>query len=134
MSKLADQLRAIRVFNNWGLLKKFGTEMDVAIEYHRPAEGRLGWTESSHTSVWSPHQNPKLGKPRRWGQHGTNKEFHGLRRDSLPAALAWAGDVFGQKYVPSPFGGYIPEHVRFKARMAVRRRPAQPPQSKVADA
>lgn len=37
MSKLADKLRAIKVYNNWEILMRFRDINDVAIEYHRPA-------------------------------------------------------------------------------------------------
>ena len=116
MSKLGEQLRAIGVYNNHNILVRFGDINDVAIEYYRPAEGRAGWCETRHTTVWSPHKNPKL-KVR--GLR-TSKDFQGSRNESLPAAFTWASNEFGHTYVPSPHGGYIPKHVLAKIKAAVK--------------
>jgi len=117
-SKWADRLREIKVFNNWILLERFGKSGDVAIVYHHPAEGRLGWSESHHTQVWSPLKHSALPHSKTYGARYGEVKFHGMRAESFPKALAWAQAQFKHKYVPSPFGGYIPEHIRFKARYA----------------
>lgn len=119
MSRMTDRFREIKVVNNWELLTRYGSGNDVAIEYSRPAEGRAGWCETTKTTVWSPWQNPKLEKPRKF-QPGTNREFGGLRRESLPLALAWAKEQFGADYVSSPFGGYIPKGVWKRALLALQ--------------
>lgn len=121
MSKLADQLRGLKVFNNHELLRRFGRGLDVVIEYHRPAPGRLGWCDTHKSTVWSVSRNPRLESPKRALSVAGEKEFHGVRRESLPAALAWARNEFGHDYVASPFGGYIPQHTRHHAEMAVKK-------------
>jgi hypothetical protein len=120
MSKLADQFRAIGIYNNWGMIERFGLPDDVAIEYRRPADGRLGWTETHRTVVWRPGVHPKLAAPRRGiGDRSVEKEFFGLRRESFYTARNWAMEEFGHDYVPSPFGGHIPKHLLSKARAAL---------------
>ncbi len=116
MSKLSNQLRELKIYNNHGLLTKFGGPDDVAIEYHRPADGRLGWTDTAHTSVWSIRENAKLGKPRRSIHSGGEKQFLGLRRETYQLAINWAMETFGHDYSPSPFGGHIPRHILAKAQ------------------
>lgn len=118
MSKLANQLREIRVYNNHGLLMQFGGENDVAIEYYARPSGRIGWTMVNHSEVWSPRSNPKLARE---GLSSTwKKSFQGNRAESYYAARNWAMETFGHDYVPSPFGGMIPKHVRHKAEQAAR--------------
>jgi hypothetical protein len=119
MSKFSDHLRAVRVFNNFDMLKRFGTAGDVAIEYIRPAAGRLGWCEVRRTSVWSPYPHAQLSIEG-IKKHG-EKQFFGNRAHSLPTALAWARKTFGGEYVPSPHGGYLPKHVVDKARAFVEK-------------
>lgn len=128
MSKFADQLRTLKVFNNWELIYRFGTTDDVVIEYRRPASGRLGWCDTHRTSVWSSIKTNKLPVPK---QHlsttPSEKEFYGLRSQSFPEALRWAGATFGHTYVPSPFGGHVPQHVLKKAKAAVKNIPPNNP-------
>lgn len=119
MSKLSDALREQKIFNNWYMLIQFGGDMDVAVEYHRPAEGRLGWCDSSRTRVWSPRKNPKLGGPTGLSREWV-KNFLGIRKESLPAALAWASEEFREIYVVSPFGGYLPKHIILKAKKSIK--------------
>lgn len=119
MSKFSEQLRSLKIFNNFELLTKFGVSGDVAIEYHRPAPGRLGWCERPHTSVWSPIRHQKLERIKPLS-HTAGKEFNGLRAQSFSTALAWAKENFGYECVPSPFGGQIPKHVCDKAWAFVR--------------
>lgn len=122
MSKLSEQLRALKVFNNWELLLRFGSKDDVAITYSRPASGRMGWCDTCRTSVWSPRKTEKLSTPK---QHLTTTpsetEFLGLRSESFPEALRWAGATFGHTYIPSPFGGHVPQHVLKKAKEAIKK-------------
>lgn len=121
MSKLADQLRELKVFNNWELLMRFGAVGDVAIEYRRPPEGRLGWCQTRRTDVWSPRDHPKLERDTGGLSRGAKKTFSGNRAASFYIARNWAMEEFGHDYVPSPFGGHIPKHVLAKAQNAVKR-------------
>lgn len=116
MSKLADQLRAIRLFNNYDLLRRFGSSGDVAIEYS-PSER---WNVN-RTTVWSPHSHPKLEaskQDRNW-----EKTFIGKRAETFWLARNWAAQEFGHDYEPSPFGGHIPSHIRHKAKTAAKANP-----------
>lgn len=118
MSKLTEQLQAIKVYNNWYLLLQFGDATSVAITYSRPAEGRLGWTDTCHTDVWSPKANPKL-EPAPLSA-GSRKRFRGKCAESYYAARNWAMEEFGDDYVSSPFGGLIPKHVKARAERAAK--------------
>ena len=117
MSKLANKLRALNVYNNWNMLQRFGTTGDAAIEYKPPTVLR-----GMYTSVWSPYKHPQLNPPE--AQRGlTNthyQEFSGKRAASFPVALKWAEKMLGHEYVISPFGGRLPKHVVDKARATVR--------------
>lgn len=115
MSKLADQLRQLKIFNNHELLRRFGDQDCVAIEYHRPPAGRLGWCESCRTQVWSVFKNPKLSVETALSSV-FSKTFLGNRSESYYAARNWAMEQFGHDYVPSPFGGLIPKHLHHKAK------------------
>lgn len=121
MSKLTERLRDKGYYNNHHLLAAFGGHDDVCIEYHRPAEGRLGWCDVRRTEVWSPKKHQKLDTENRRSvfNSGSRKEFLGARKDSFSAALNWATEQFGHKYAPSPFGGYLPKHVLDKASAAL---------------
>ena len=116
MSKLATQLNPRGLHNNWDLLKRFGKTGDVAIEYHRPAPGRLGIAETTHTRVWSYWKTPHLERPTN-GASGVERRFPGKKSHSFPLALKWAMDTFKHTYVPSPFGGWIPRHVLGRAKL-----------------
>lgn len=120
MSKLGEQLREMGVHSNWALLTRFGDVNDVAIQYYRPAEGRLGWCQSRRTEVWSPRDNPKLESDPTGLHRGKKKTFHGARALSFYLARNWAMEEFGHDYVPSPFGGHIPKHVLAKAQNAAK--------------
>lgn len=118
MSKLANALREKHYHNNWELLVKLGGQDDVAIEYTARAPGRLGWTMTNKTDVWSPRPHSKLDEPK--GMSRTYaKTFLGVRKESWPVAIAWAIEQFGHVFVPSPFGGYLPRHLVEKARRVV---------------
>lgn len=120
MSKLADQLRILKIFNNWELLKRFGASGDVVIEYHSAERWSVYRTE-----VWSPLKHPMLSQSKRDRDVGC-KEFLGKRSETFQLAVNWAMLAFGHDYVPSPFGGYVPTHVRHKAEQAAKRVPAAP--------
>jgi hypothetical protein len=113
--KLADQLRAIRVFNNHGLLSVFGASGDVAIEY---SSGGV-WSVRG-TTVWSPHPSSELSKPT-IRESGWHTRFIGKRAETFQLAINWAMERFDHDYVVSPFGGRIPQHVLHKARRAIRK-------------
>ena len=112
MSKLVEQFRTIRVFNNFDLLKKFGIGNDVAVEYYAKPPGRMGMCETNKTKVWSPFfpvdkevqvdifKNPHRGKI-----------FYGKRAKSFPEALEFVEKTYGFKMVNSPFGGQVPENL-----------------------
>ena len=116
MSKLADQLREHKIFNNWNLLNQFGKTGDVVIDFNRPSSGLAGIRELWGTAVWSIYKHPALTLPTRLLSTRTfQKEFFGPRKQSFPAALVWAHETFGSLYAPSPFGGHIPLHIKQKA-------------------
>jgi hypothetical protein len=119
MGKLSDQLRAIRVFNNYDLLMQFGRPDDIAIEYYAPSPRAC---EAHRTKVWSPRRNAKLNDDLSAIAQSYSKTFVGLKRDTFWVAVQWAMDEFGHDYVPSPFGGYIPKHLKSKAMQAVTKK------------
>jgi hypothetical protein len=121
MSKLSEQLREIKVFNNWDILVRFGDINDVVIEYTGRLPGRLAWANINSTRVWSPRANPKLDRPS-GAQTTCQKQFIGKRTVSMPAAINWAVTEFGHKFAPSPHGGYIPMHVLVAVKNAVKKR------------
>jgi len=112
MSKLADRLNKMDIFNNHNLLQAFGGLKDVAVEYHRPPPGRLGWASFNGTTVWRP---PIKNKP------GVKKEFYGKRSKSFPEAVKWATENAKYELVPGPFGGHIPKHILEKAKAATKK-------------
>jgi hypothetical protein len=119
VSKLAEALRAIRIFNNYDILRRFGDEKSVVIDYHARAEGRMGWATSSKSVVWSPRPHSKLEREPIGGST-YRKEFIGNRSESYWLARNWAAETFGDEYVPSPHGGLIPKHVKHKAEQAAK--------------
>lgn len=120
MSKLTDQLSAIKVYNNWELLARFGGAQDVTYEYSRASSGLAGIGETTGVTVWSPRANPKLEPPRRL-ERFYSKVFHGKRSRSWPEAEAWLAVEFpGVEFVTSPFGGRVPKRVLDKAKAATK--------------
>ena len=115
MSKFSEQLRAIRVFNNYEMLKQFGGCGDVTIDY--TASDR---TVVHHTSVWSPYAHTDLNPPQFRGDQ-YSRDFIGKRSETFQLAINWAMERFGHDYVVSPFGGRLPAHVVHKAKQAVRK-------------
>jgi hypothetical protein len=70
---------------------------------------------SDKTTVWSPFADKRLNPPK--GLARTyQKIFLGKRKESWPAALAWAGENFERSFAASPFGGYLPTSIIEKAR------------------
>lgn len=115
-SKLAYALREKhRVFNNHDLLLSFGRHKDVAVEY---TQGDSRACSVNHTSVYSPRFKtdpfaPHYGDGCKW--------FVGKKHDSMPLAMAWAASQYHiHHWAPSPFGGYVPQHVMERARAAVK--------------
>lgn len=102
MSKLAEALRARKIFNNHDLLSTFGKANAVAIEYY-PYEART--MRGNETVIWG------ITIPRR--------RIHGNRAKSFPIALLAAQTEFGDEYVTSPFGGYIPKYVKDAAKVSI---------------
>ncbi len=78
---------------------------EVAITYHRAPTGRMGYADCNKSVVWrkgfktdpkGPHYN-----------HG-NKTFVGNRTESLPQAMAWAGERYGIKeWKRNGMGDYV---------------------------
>ena len=115
MSKMADDLRMVKVFNNWEMLERFGSLGDAVVGYHASARGRMGICDYDRTVVWSPWSHPSL-TPTRGMSRSFEKIFPGRRKLSFPTALSWAEEQFGHKYAPSPFGGWLPVHVVKRAK------------------
>ena len=114
MSKFADQLRALRIFNNWDLLRRFGAPGDVAVEYCVPDARSV---RCQRTRVWSTRPWDGLEKD---PGGSFSKEFLGKRAESWPSAVSWAEDTIDRELAPSPHGGYLTRRVVDKAREAVR--------------
>lgn len=122
MSKLADKLRAMRVFNDHDLLSRFAANRKraIAVDYI-PPEGRLVRAHSSR--VWSPFFQTDPNSA--WYDHG-HKTFVGRRSESLPKALAWATEQYGiAEWATSPFGAKIPKDAMDAASRAARDAPAE---------
>lgn len=115
MSKFADKLRALNIYNNHDILKRFGKHgHDVYVDYDK-AESR---GRCSHSTVYSPSH--KTDPQSAWYDYG-NKSFVGNRKESLPKAMEWASDKYGiAEWAVSPFGGRIPQYVYDAAKEAVR--------------
>jgi hypothetical protein len=117
VSKLADQLRAARIYNDHDMLSRFADKgRDVCVSYR--AGDRWHYSKSS---VYSPSHH--TGGDEHWQNHG-KKSFSGMRLQSLPLALEWASKKYGiDEWVPSPFGGYIPAEVLKRAKKFVASQP-----------
>ena len=114
MSKLADALRSIQVFNNYELLSRFGEPGCVAIEYRATVPRSC---EARRTRVWSPFRTDGLTDGRQ-SSSVYEKDFIGGKDRTYWMARNWAMERYGHDYVPSPFGGLIPKHVHHKAKQA----------------
>lgn len=125
-NKLADALRVKKVYNNWDLLKHFGKPGDVVVEYYPAPTGRAGVGHIDSTRVWSFKKEPNLEKPDRWGASTFEKVFRGRRAESLNPAIEWARTTYGYGFATSPFGGFVPSHLKEKAQaFANNRKEAQ---------
>jgi len=118
-SKLKDALRAKRFYNNHDLLEHFGGPNSVVVEYTPAPSGRLGYAECDKTTVWRLTRHVLFSDPLFRGQT-FHRHFIGKRSVSLPIAKKWAKEIFGHPLVPSPFGGYVTEHVAKSAKAFAR--------------
>lgn len=108
MSKLTEELRQIRVFNDHGFFNDGGDRVYIG---YAPATTGLG----SRAGYWSVHrfidgQEIKTDPDAHWRDYG-HKTFSAYgnkkRADALAEAQAWAGERFGiTEWTRSPFGGY----------------------------
>ena len=118
MSRLADALRAMGVFNDYNLLTLFATDKSraVAVSY-TPWETTRVLPAAS--AVSSPFFQTDPGSS--WFDRG-RKTFVGNRAESMPLALAWAQEKYCiTEWAPSPFGGSkVPKYIRDAAERAVK--------------
>lgn len=111
-SKITEELALRQIINSYDLMKRaspwVGERDHVCLDYRRPAPGRLGWTETNRTTVWSLRHLPGLSRHTRYGAIGFERDFFGLRDKSLPQARAWVKENFGYDVVRNPTrsGGY----------------------------
>jgi len=118
MSKLGQQLEALRIFNTHGILERFGERgTAVAVAYH-PGESRR--CECDKSIAFSPFfkTDPKAA----WYDHG-QKVFIGKRSESLPQALAWASETYGIREwttCPTDVSAKIPKYILDRAKAAVQ--------------
>lgn len=115
MSKLADTLREMRVFNTHELLVRFRLRDVPSITcFYELAES---WRPQK-SAVYSPFG--KTDPNAAWYDYGC-KAFVGKRSESMPQALAWAEAQYGvSEWAPSPFGGYIPKAILDAAKKAAK--------------
>lgn len=116
MSRFAEQLRAIQIFNNHNMLSQFGKRNDVCVSYSPRAR-----IKGCYSIVWAIHRNPKLDKPTRWSSVPAEKIFYGPRHRSMAPAREFVAKVLRLELAPSPFGGYLPKQVVARAAVAVCR-------------
>ena len=116
MSKLADALRAMRVFNDHDLLTRFAADrrMAVCVSYI-PHEAQM--VNAARSQVSSPFFD--TDRNAHWSDNGC-KTFAGNRAESMPLALAWAQKKYGiTEWAPSPFGrAKVPKEIRDAAERA----------------
>lgn len=118
MSKIADQLRELRVFNTHEILSRFGAKgLDVAALYVTPSARSV---MARATMIYSPsHQtNPNAA----WYDNGC-KSFVGTKEKSMPKAIAWASEKYGiTEWATCPFdrSAKIPAEVLTAAKEAVK--------------
>ena len=114
LAKLREGLRALRIFNNHGLLSYFGKDGgDVAIEY-----SHSGTVRPRGSRVWSPSR--AMDPDAHFFEYGA-KWFSGKQADSMPKAIEWASARTGVTgWATSPFGGKVPKVVVDAALAAVK--------------
>ncbi len=119
---LAEALRALKLYNDAGLLATFGKPgEDVGVTYSAAETGRMGST--AETQVRSPSHKTQVDGP--WYNDGC-KTFLGKRSESMPKALAWAEGRYGiTEWAGSPFfppaSHRIPAYVLTAALAAAKR-------------
>lgn len=117
MSKFADQLRELKIFNNHGLLTAFGGV--VCVDYNPGSTGRMGVGDVPRSTAWSTQSRRPLQTEWVGDYASHSKEFIGKRAKTFQKAVEWAEKVFKCKLVVSPFGGRVPERTIKRARAAV---------------
>jgi hypothetical protein len=98
MSKLAEQLRAIKIVNLWDLVSRFGKKGadDVFIVFHRG-----GRAMADRSNVVSPSHKTDLKA--HWSDNGS-MSFTGPVKLSQTQAIEWASKHYGiEKWVSCPF-------------------------------
>lgn len=118
MSRLADSLRAMSVYNDHNLLSRFSIAQRRAVcVSYSPSESQS--VSCAQSQVWSPFF--KTHPDAHWSDRGY-KSFVGHRNKSMPLALAWASERYGiTEWAPSPFGGAkVPKEIRDAAERAVK--------------
>jgi len=112
MSKLADKLRKMGVYNTHDMLTHFRVRgiSPIACVYFQSETMRSG-----RSAVFSPFRKSDPDAP--WYNYG-KKTFVGKRAESMPKAIAWATEQYGiEEWAPCPFGGaYIPKAVLAAAK------------------
>ncbi len=116
-SRFSEALRALRIYNDHALLKRFGEKgRDVWLGYSPP-----GRAEAQKTRVMSPSH--KTDPKAHWTNDGC-KTFVGRRAESMPKAMAWASANYRvDEWVSSPLFGVthqLPKYVVDAARKAVK--------------
>ena len=114
-----DRLRDLRIINTHDLLLFFGRSGvdDVAVFYY-PSESRMG--TPARASVYSPSH--KTDPNASWYDYG-RKTFVGLKKKSVPEAIAWASkryNITAWGVCPTNPSTRIPLHLRNAALTLVR--------------
>lgn len=117
MSKTSEALRNIGIYNDHGLVARFGTAKkdDLFLSYDAPERARCGGTR-----VHSPsHQTDPKAHWQDWGC----KSFTGGRTESLAEAQEWAAKTYGiTEWSASPFSSSarVPTHILKAAKAALK--------------
>ena len=112
---LVERLRAIGIYNDWELVKRFGVEGRAVYCSYSVGRGEL---LGPRTSVVRPGFSTD---PHAHHLDRGNKAFPGARAHSLPLALAWATERYKvPAWASSPFGGYgrVPAEALEAAKLA----------------
>lgn len=119
MSRLVDQLHALRIVNTHDLLRRFADKgQDVACCWCGHGDSRSVRAHGAH--VYSPSH--KTDPTAHWTDYG-QKRFGGPRDEALPAALAWASEKYGVAawaVDPTDRNARVPKVVRERAEAAVK--------------
>lgn len=107
-----DRLRSLKLYNTHDLLVRFGDRgRDVAVFYY-PGEAR---GLCYRAAVYSPSHRTD---PHSAWYDQKQKTFSGPRRESVPAAIAWASARYGVEdwaVCPLDPSAKIPQYVRDRA-------------------